>query len=98
MHAERSSVAIRPIAKMDVQPLDAAYPEPGRPTSRHRERWNLRERDEGCMSSPGEEVISCAQGARSAGWVDEVSPAVSFPGGDIRRRGIHLLRPSGRLL
>jgi ribosomal protein S18 acetylase RimI-like enzyme len=41
------SIVVRMLAGTDLEPLDRTYPEPGRPTSRHRERWDLQEAGEG---------------------------------------------------
>jgi GNAT superfamily N-acetyltransferase len=41
------SIAIRSVKQKDIERLDDAYPEPGRPVSRHRGRWEHQERGEG---------------------------------------------------
>ena len=40
-------MVVRPVSETDLDLLDDVYPEPGRPGSRHRERWDLQERGEG---------------------------------------------------
>jgi GNAT superfamily N-acetyltransferase len=42
-----ASIVIKPVVEADVEPLDDTYPEPGRPVSRHKERWDHQERGEG---------------------------------------------------
>jgi GNAT superfamily N-acetyltransferase len=40
-------IVIRRVEARDLERLEAGYPEPGRPTSRHRQRWALQRRAEG---------------------------------------------------
>jgi GNAT superfamily N-acetyltransferase len=57
-----ASIVIRPVAEADLDRLDGAYPEPGRPTSRHRDRWDLQERGEGVY-------LVCWDANTPIGWV-----------------------------
>lgn len=61
-HPVSASIVIRPVAEDDLERLDDAYPEPGRPASRHSERWNLQEREEG-------PYLVAWQGDYPIGWV-----------------------------
>lgn len=42
-----ASIMVRRVVEADIRRLDEAYPEPGRPASRHGVRWDLQERGEG---------------------------------------------------
>ena len=55
-------MVVRPVAEADLVRLDDAYPEPGRPTSRHRDRWNLQQHDDGAY-------LVAWQGDHPIGWV-----------------------------
>lgn len=70
--AVSASIVIRPVAEDDLERLDNAYPEPGRPASRHAERWDLQEREEGVYlvawqgDHPIGRVFVYRQGSREA--------------------------------
>lgn len=67
-----ASIVICPVEETDLERLDHAYPEPGRPASRHRERWKLQERGEGVYlvawlrNQPVGWVFVCRPGSREA--------------------------------
>jgi ribosomal protein S18 acetylase RimI-like enzyme len=56
------SIIVRPAVEADIRRLDEAYPEPGRPASRHKVRWDLQERGEGVY------LVACDAHA-PIGWV-----------------------------
>jgi GNAT superfamily N-acetyltransferase len=69
---------IRRVEEEDLQRLDAAYPEPGRPTSRHRERWALQERGQGVY-------LVAWRGEVPIGWVFVHRPGSSGASEHARR-------------
>jgi GNAT superfamily N-acetyltransferase len=61
-------IAIRPITRADVSHVEAAYPEPERPESRHAERAALQERGDGIS-------LVAWLGGDPVGWVYVRSPS-----------------------
>ena len=57
-----TSIVIRTVAETDLERLDDSYPEPGRPASRHSERWDLQEHEEGVY-------LVAWRGDHPIGWV-----------------------------
>jgi ribosomal protein S18 acetylase RimI-like enzyme len=57
-----TSFVIRRVAASDLERLDEAYPEPTRPTSRHKERFELQEGGEGVY-------LVAWRGDHPIGWV-----------------------------
>lgn len=65
-----ASIVIRSVAGTDLDRLDDVYPERGRPASRHRDRWDLQELDEGVY-------LVAWQGEKPIGWVFVYRPGSS---------------------
>lgn len=73
-----ASIVIRPVAHTDVDRLDDAYPERGRPGSRHAERSDLQEREEGVY-------LVAWRGDHPIGWVFVYRPGSSDASEQARR-------------
>jgi ribosomal protein S18 acetylase RimI-like enzyme len=79
-----ASVVIRSVAENDLDRLDDAYPEPGRPSSRHRDRCGLQESGEGVY-------LVAWHGNEPIGWVFVHRPdsrEASAHGRQLRAAGI----------
>lgn len=57
-----AAFVIRPLAEADVAALEVRYPEPGAPSSRHRERWVLQRQGAGTY-------LVAWRGEAAVGWV-----------------------------
>jgi ribosomal protein S18 acetylase RimI-like enzyme len=65
-----STAAIRPVVEDDLDHLDEVHPEPGRPTSRHRDRFDLQQQGEGIY-------LVAWLGGEPVGWVLVLRPGAS---------------------